>query len=118
MFTITQNSRKVDKALYNNAAENFIPIACHYNKDTLLTKNGELLQTIQINGINSENISGKLFNLREVVRNAIKQNIKNNNFAFWIHTVRRKINLDDPALYNKLLAANIHNLWQQKKLLG
>ncbi len=114
MFTITQNSRKVDKALYNNAAEEFIPIACHYNADTLLTKNGELLQTIQINGINSENISSKLFNLREVVRNAIKKNIKGNNFAFWIHTVRRKINLDDPAPYNTLLSANIHNLWQQK----
>ncbi|OZG32295.1 transporter [Rickettsia endosymbiont of Culicoides newsteadi] len=114
MFKITSNSRKIDKDLYNNSAENFIPIACHYNENTLLTKNGELLQTIQINGINAENISDKLFNLREVVRNAIKKNVHNKSFAFWIHTVRRKTNLDDTTPYNKLLPANIHNLWQQK----
>ncbi len=114
MFNITNDLRKVDKTLYNTSAEEFIPIACHYNMNTLLTKNGELLQTIQINGINSENISGKLFNLREVVRNAIKTNTNSNSFAFWVHTVRRKTDLDDPALYDKLLSANIHTLWQQK----
>lgn len=114
MFKITDNLRKVDKALYNNSAEDFIPIACHYNSNTLLTKNGELLQTIQINGINSENISDKLFNLREVVRSAIKKNTHSNNFAFWVHTVRQKTDLDDPTLYDKLLSANIHTLWQQK----
>lgn len=108
------NSRKVDKNLFNNAAEDFIPIACHYDKDTLLTKNGELIQTIQINGINSEKISSKLFNLREMVRNAIKKNVGSGNFAFWIHTVRRKTDLDDPTPYNKLLSANIHSLWRQK----
>lgn len=69
---------------------------------------------LQINDINAENISDKLFNLREVVRNAIKKNVPNKNFAFWIHTVRRKTNLDDTTPYNKLLPANIHNLWQQK----
>lgn len=114
MFKISNNLRKVDKELYNNSVEDFIPIACHYNENTLLTKNGEILQIIQINGVNSENISSKLFNLREVVRSAIKKNVPDKNFAFWIHTVRRKTNLDDLTPYNKLLPANIHNIWQQK----
>ena len=114
MFNIVPNSRKADKDLYNNSAEDFIPIACHYNENTLLTKNGELLQTIQINGINSERISDKLFNLRDVVRNAISKNVQSKKFAFWIHTVRRKTNLDDTAPYNKLLPANIHYIWRQK----
>lgn len=114
MFSIVPNSRKVDKDLYNNSAEDFIPIACHYDANTLLTKNGELLQTIQINGINSEQISDKLFNLRDVVRNAISKNVRTKKFAFWIHTVRRKTNLDDTAPYDKLLPANIHNMWRKK----
>jgi type IV secretion system protein VirB4 len=113
-FRITDSSRRVDKSLYNNSSEDFIPIACHYDANTLLTKNGELLQTIQINGINAENISDKLFNLREVVRSAIKKNVQSTDFAFWIHTVRRKTNLDDQTTYHRLLPANIHHLWQQK----
>ncbi len=107
-------SRKIDRQLYNDSAELYIPIACHYNENTLITKNGELLQIIQINGINSEKISEKLFNLREVVREAIRKNINSNSFAFWIHTVRRRTNLDDPLPYKKLLAANIHALWCKK----
>ncbi|WP_341790567.1 VirB4 family type IV secretion/conjugal transfer ATPase [Rickettsia endosymbiont of Polydrusus tereticollis] len=106
--------RKVDKDIYNNIAEDFIPIACHYNENTLLTKDGKLLQIIQINGLNSEKISDKLFNLRELVRSSIKKNITNHDFAFWVHTVREKQNLDDPTLYKKLLSANIHELWQKK----
>ncbi|MFY9589358.1 VirB4 family type IV secretion/conjugal transfer ATPase [Rickettsia endosymbiont of Halotydeus destructor] len=106
--------RKVDKDIYNNNAEDFIPIACHYNENTLLTKDGKLLQIIQVNGLNSEKISDKLFNLREIVRSSIKKNITNHDFAFWIHTVREKQDLDDPTLYKKLLAANIHELWQKK----
>ena len=106
--------RKFDKDIYNYNAPNFIPIACHYNEHTLLTKDGKLLQTIKINGINSEKISDKLRNLREMVRASIKKNITNHDFAFWIHTIREKQNLDDPTPYKKLLPANIHALWQKK----
>jgi type IV secretion system protein VirB4 len=52
-------TKKPDKDLYNASSEDFIPVACHYDYNSLLTKNGELLQTFQINGINSEKISKK-----------------------------------------------------------
>ena len=89
---IFNNTRKADKDLYNNSAEDFIPIACHYDSNTLLTKNGELLQIIQINGINSERITSELFNLREIVKGAIKKHVKDDKLAFWLHTIRRKTN--------------------------
>ena len=103
-----------DSNLYNSTSENFVPVACHYDEHTLLTKNGELLQTIQINGIHSEKISKNLFNLREVVRAAIRDTIGCNKFAFWIHTIRRKDDLDDAADYKGLLSANIHDIWRRK----
>ena len=63
--------RKLNKNIYNDSSENFTPLACHYDKNTLLTKNGELLQIFQIDGLNSKRISKKLFNLRGDVRNPI-----------------------------------------------
>ena len=89
-----------DSQLYNNSSEDFIPVACHFNENTLITKNGELLQTIQINGINSEKISNNLFNLRAMVRKAISESVDSGKYAFWIHTIRRKDDLDDTANYN------------------
>lgn len=106
--------QKIDKGLYNASSEDFIPIACHYDKNTLLTKNGELLQIFQINGINSERISKQLSNLRGVVRSAIRNNVEGDKLAFWIHTIRRKANLDDTAPYNNIFSANIHEIWKNK----
>ncbi|AAU04227.1 VirB4 family type IV secretion/conjugal transfer ATPase [Rickettsia typhi] len=106
--------RKFDKDIYNYNAPNFIPIACHYNENTLLTKDGKLLQIVKIHGINSEKISDNIQNLREMVRLAIKKHITDYDFAFWLHTIREKQNLDDTTPYKKLLPANIHTLWQRK----
>lgn len=106
--------KKIDSASYNASSDDFIPSACHYDPYTLITKNGELIQTFQINGINSEVISKSLFDLREMVRKAIRTNVDSYNFAFWIHTIRKKVNLDDDTEYNGYFSANIHDLWQRK----
>ncbi|XVN40348.1 MAG: VirB4 family type IV secretion/conjugal transfer ATPase [Rickettsia endosymbiont of Argas persicus] len=106
--------RKFDKDIHNYNAPDFIPIVCHYNEHTLLTKDGKLLQIIKIYGINSEKISDKIQNLREIVRESIKKNTTSYDFAFWVHTLREKQNLDDPTPYKKLLPFNIHALWQRK----
>jgi type IV secretion system protein VirB4 len=108
------SSKSSDSNLYNSASEDFVLVACHYDEYTLLTKNGELLQTIQINGIHAEKISKNLFNLREVVRESIRNTVDCKKFAFWIHTIRRKDDLDDDAEYNGLLSANIHDIWRRK----
>ena len=71
--------KKIDSGMYNASSEDFIPASCHYDPHTLLTKNGELLQTFQINGVNSEMISKSLFNLRKMVREAVKSNIESRN---------------------------------------
>jgi len=107
-------AKKSDGDLYNSSSGDFVPVACHYDENTLLTKNGELLQTIQINGINSDNISKNLFNLRDVVRKSIQENIECSKFAFWVHTIRRKADLDDDAEYYGFLAANVHDIWRRK----
>lgn len=89
----------------------FIPYACHYDKDTLLTKNGELLQTIKIIGFTYEAVGSEEINLRKIIRRAIKENIKSTNFAVWFHTVRRKKNLEPKGEYNDSFSKSLHEGW-------
>lgn len=103
-----------DHLSHNDTSYDFIPIACHYDKYTVITKNGELLQTIQIHGIFSQAVRDNIVNLRGIIREAIRKNVKTDNFAFWIHTISRKTNLDDTTSYPDLLTANIHNIWRDK----
>lgn len=103
-----------DISAFNFASQDFIPVACHYDKSTLLTKNGELMQTMQISGEFTQNVGEDLLHLREMIRASIKKDIKSDAFAVWIHTVRRKTNLNDPTEYPNLLSANIHDIWKDK----
>ncbi len=105
---------RIERGMYNASSENFIPITCHYDKYTLLTKNGELIQTFQIDGINADNVSKALHNLRDKVRQSVRDNIECHNMAFWIHTIRRKDNLDDETEYDTLFAKELHKVWQDK----
>lgn len=108
---MSQNSQS--SKFYKNAYE-FIPICCHYDDKTLLTKDGELIQTIQINGINQENISMNLLSLREIIRNSLRKNVNTTELACWIHTIRRKSNLDDETPYPGIFSQNIHDIWVRK----
>lgn len=93
----------------------FIPYVCHYDASTLLTKNGELLQTIKIVGFSYETIGAdKSIDLRSTVRKAILENIKTDNYALWFHTVRRKKNLDPGGDYDQIFVHDNHAAWSNK----
>lgn len=96
----------------------FIPYACHYNKETLLTKNGELLQTIKITGFTFETIGAVKVGLRETVRKAISENIKSNNFALWFHTIRRHTDLDPGGNYDNNFASFLNKSWKARHRLN
>ena len=69
-------------------SNNFFPYSCLVDDDVLLTKNGELLQTIEIKMIDfTKNKDG---GIRDAVRKAISNNELNSQTAFWIHTIKRK----------------------------
>lgn len=99
---------------YFHNSYDLISASCHYDNNTLLTKNGELVQAIQIKGISMENISSQLSELRQMIRESIRTNVDTEDVSCWIHTVRRKTNLDDPQKYPNLMSQNIHDIWVKK----
>src|SRR4051812_36954727 len=90
----------------------FIPYACHYDADTILTKNGELLQVIKVTGFSNEAIGSEHLDLRDTVRQAILQNVKSDNFALWLHTVRRKMNLDPGGDFPTGFSYDMNQEWK------
>jgi type IV secretion system protein VirB4 len=92
----------------------FIPYACHYNTDTLLTKNGELLQIIKVTGFSYEIVGEKAVDLRKIIRKAIGDNIRSADYSLWIHTVRRKKNLDPAGKFPFRYSRDLHEVWSNK----
>jgi type IV secretion system protein VirB4 len=92
----------------------FIPYACHYDADTILTKNGELLQTLKIVGFSFEAIGSDGIDLRETIRHAIQKGLNTNDFAVWFHTIRRKKNLNPGGTYREAFPKYVHETWNKR----
>ena len=71
----------------------FVPYACLYDPSTIVTKDGELLQTLKITGLGYDVQAG---DLRTAIRAAIKKTIPNDRYAIWLHTLRRKQKRGNP----------------------
>ncbi|MBU6140338.1 MAG: hypothetical protein KGP29_02110 [Proteobacteria bacterium] len=91
--------------------EDFIPYVCHYDENTILTKNGELMQIIRISGLNKGSKLSELISLRETVREAIVDNVKENKFALWFSTIRRKKNITPKGEFKDFLSKKINDAW-------
>jgi type IV secretion system protein VirB4 len=99
------NTQREDSVVHK-----FIPYACYYNKDTLLTKDGQLLQGIRIQGL-SYDISGGDDSLRDSLVNFVFKNVPSNKFSFYLHTIRRRRNFDDKPVFKESFAQEVHSAW-------
>lgn len=101
------------KTISNKPDQDFIPYVCHYDKKSILTKNGELLQTIRINGLTESDLSLDLVSLRDVVRSVISEICQDETISFWFHTIRRKKSVitEQKDGYQDYLSDEINKLW-------
>ena len=114
MWNFFKKKNKSEFAL-KNMEEQPIPYACHYDYNTLLTKNGELMQVIKIEGLSKEFLkSGENFDLRSIIRKAIADNITDRKISIYFHTIRRKHNLDSANYFAWEFARDSHDAWAKK----
>jgi type IV secretion system protein VirB4 len=108
--------KKRSEQKYHSDVEEFVPYASHFDEETLLTKNGELLQTIKVTGYNFETISegGEARPLRELVREAIKNNLDTDKFAVWIHTIRREADISTGGSFKQKFSRDLNEKWIEK----
>lgn len=107
-----------DKVFKDLDLSYFIPMVTHYNEQTLLTKNGRLIQTIAIKDVHrlGNKITG-LYDVRAELRKSIDQHIKSNQVAIWISTVRKEVDFSDDTVYEKRFAQDLKEAWDNKNFL-
>lgn len=120
-FLVKQIIKKEKKDPKNLLAkmpdEDFIPYVCHYDPNTILTKNGELLQIIRITGFSNTTVVSEMISLRDAVRNSIIENITESNVAFWFNTIRRKKNINPEGKFDDFLSQKIDQTWNKENKL-
>jgi len=107
-----------DKVFKDLDLSYFIAMVSHYDEQTLLTKNGRLIQTIAIKDVHrlGNKITG-LYDVRTELRKSIDQHVKNNQVAIWISTVRKEVDFSDDVVYEKQFARDLKEAWDKKNYL-
>jgi type IV secretion system protein VirB4 len=100
------------KKRYEPKVADFIPYACHVDPHTILTKNGELLQMIRVQGFQAVGSKPEEHDLRAAVRAALLEIPNDSGVAFWIHTTRRASDFSVAGQHPDGFAAYAHHRWQ------
>lgn len=87
-------NKKKSKVSQLEDLHEFIPYHSYYNAHTIVTKNGELLQVIKIEGNfrgePCENLDGVHASICGTVRQVLAQSNLNKKVSFWLHTIRKR----------------------------
>ena len=100
---------------------NILPYACYIDDKTILTENGELLQTIKIPSFLESKEELDSYSLRDNLNEIFLKNNSDKNINFYFQTIRKKVNLvptndkyKDTFVNNIIDKWNIFNNWENQ----
>ena len=93
---------------------NFIPYACLYNDKTVLTKNGQLIQILRLNGFSFESADLDEIDLKKRLRNMLFKSMASQDYALWFHTVRERQPIFPAGEFLPGFAEDLNKRWKEK----
>ncbi len=116
---------KESKSRREKPTSHFIPYKCHWDSNTIVTKNYELLQVIKVNGFSFETADDEDLDINKNMRNSLLKNMSSGNIVMYFHTIRKRksVSLDgdkytfDPTIKvpNDFITY-LSNEWRKKHL--
>jgi type IV secretion system protein VirB4 len=86
------------KSRKEKPAAHFIPYRCHFDRNTIITKNNELLQVVKVGGFSFETADDEDLDIRKNIRNSVFKSMATGNVTLYFHTIRKK----RPIVYDQV----------------
>jgi len=109
--------RAVSKAKYSKrelGAAHFLPYQYHWDKETLVLQNKELMQVMKIDGFSFETADDIDVDMKKMVRNSFFKSLADGTFALYFHTIRRRQSAYPGGQQPSGFASYVDNLWRKK----
>ena len=88
-LSVTKTAKE-SSARKEKPTSHFIPYKCHWDSNTILTKNNELLQVVKIGGFSFETADDEDLDIKKNIRNSLLKNMSPGNVVMYFHTIRRR----------------------------
>lgn len=96
------------------SAAHFIPYKCHWDHETIVTRNDELLQIIKLEGFSFETADDIDVDMKKMVRNSFFKSLADGTFAMYFHTIRRRQSAYPGGAQPDGFASYVDTLWRNK----
>ncbi len=96
------------------SAARFIPYRCHWNTDTILTYDEELIRVIKIKGFAFETADDEEIDLKKHARNNLFKGMASGNFSMYFHTIRRNEKAFPDGEMPDLFSYRLNESWSKK----
>ena len=95
-------------------AGNFIPYACHYDDETILTKNGHLIQFLRLDGFAFESADPEDIDIRKRLRNVLFKSLAGPEYALWFHIIRSRQSAYPAGEFEPGFAGALNERWKER----
>jgi len=89
-----------------------LPYAAHIDDATIATRDGRLMQVIQLRGLPSETADTEELNYRKSVRETMLRGIANSHFALYHHIVRREVAPELTGDFSNTFSRALDDAWR------
>jgi type IV secretion system protein VirB4 len=97
-------------------AGNFIPYACHYDDETILTKNNHLIQFLRLDGFAFESADPEDIDIRKRLRNVLFKSLAGPEYALWFHIIRSRQSAYPAGRFEPGFADRLNERWKEKSV--
>lgn len=94
--------------------EDFIPYLYHYDKETIYTKSGEMMQIIKVDGFSFETADDEDVDMKKMVRNSLLKSMAEGTFSVWFHMIRRRQSSYPGGKQPPGFAEYVDQMWRKK----
>jgi type IV secretion system protein VirB4 len=109
-----RKSSKADIAKREVSAADYIPYEHHWDKETIITKNRELIQILKIEGFSFETADDDIVDMKKMVRNSLYKSMAEGTFSLYFHMVRRRQSAYPGGTITNDFAKVVDDAWRHK----
>ena len=91
-----------------------LPYAGHVNDHTIVTREGDLIQMIQIDGFSFETADTEMLNHLQQARDVVFRGIASSQIMLYCHVIRRRVTADLAGVQPEGLARDLDDAWRER----
>lgn len=89
----------------------------HYDENTIITKNDDLISIIRIQGFSFETADDIDLESKKQMRNNMLKGLAGDNVSFWFHTIRKEYSNFPEGDFDNIFTKKLNEKWKEKQKL-